>query len=67
MTTINVNKISPKNYEEIEYRMSATLAKALLKERKGEDSHLNPQEYLCKYVNEECKIKGNCTYVSTTL
>ncbi len=54
-------------YGEIEYRMSAEMAKELLKNRKGEDTKLRPQEYLCKYVNEECGLKGYCTLVTTTL
>lgn len=55
------------NYAPIEYRMSEVLAKDLLKARKGNDLKLRPQEYLCKYVNEECGVKGNCVVVTTTL
>lgn len=56
-----------KFYGDIEYRMSAEMAKELLKSRKGEDAKMRPQDYLCKYVNEECNIKGNCVLVTTTL
>ena len=41
------------NYGAIEYRMSPELAKDLLKARKGNDLKMRPQDYLCKYVNEE--------------
>lgn len=54
-------------YGEVEYRMSAEMAQELLKSRKGEDAKMNPQDYLCKYVNENCGIKGDCTLVTTTL
>ena len=55
------------NYGEIEYRMSPELAKDLLKARKGNDLKMRPQDYLCKYFNEECGVKGNCVVVTTTL
>jgi hypothetical protein len=54
-------------YGEIEYRMSAEMAREILKARKGEDSKMHPQKYLCQYVNEECGLKGYCTLVTTTL
>ena len=38
-------------YGEIEYRMSAEMAKEILRNRKGEDAKMHPQAYLCKYVN----------------
>ena len=59
--------IVSKGYGPVEYRMSAVLAKDLLKSRKGADLKLRPQEYLCKYVNEECGLKGQCVVVTTTL
>ena len=54
-------------YGEIEYRMSAEMAREILRNRKGEDVNMHPQAYLCKYVNEECGLKGYCTLVTTTL
>jgi hypothetical protein len=36
-----------------EYTMSKTMADELLKARKGESRKMQPQEYLCKYVNEQ--------------
>ena len=56
-----------KGYGPVEYRMSPVLAKELLKNRKGADVKMRPQDYLCKYVNEECCVKGHCVVVSTTL
>ena len=47
--------------------MSPELAKELLKIRKGADLKMRPQDYLCKYVNEECGLKGHCVLVTTTL
>ena len=56
-----------KGYGPVEYRMSSVLAKELLKNRKGTDVKMRPQDYLCKYVNEECGLKGQCVVVTTTL
>lgn len=49
----------------IEYKMSKETMKYLLKNRKGTDAKMNPQEYLCKYVNEELGLMGNCVNVLT--
>ena len=55
-----------KPYEEgIEYEMSKELAKQILATRKGTDQNMHPQEFLCKVVNEEFGLKGNCTRVLT--
>lgn len=56
-----------KGYGPVEYRMNAAMAKELLKSRKGADAKMRPNDFLCKYVNEECGIKGYCTVVTTTL
>ena len=50
-----------------EYNMSAVLAKEILKNRKGEDKKLRPQQYLCKVVNETFGLKDICIKVNTTL
>lgn len=63
---INRNKFAQKGYRDIEYRMSKELADMLLKTKKGGNGLTN-QEYLCKYVNEECGVRGNCILVTTTL
>ena len=64
---VNQAKTNPKNYGDIEYRMSRSYADTLLKSRKGEDRNLSEQEFLCKYINSECDVKGNCVLVTTTL
>lgn len=47
-----------------EYKMTETLAKNLLNTRKGEEKKMRPQDYLCKFVNEQFGIKGTCIRVS---
>ena len=55
-----------KPYEgEIEYEMSKEMAKQILATRKGADQNVHPQEFLCRIVNEEFGLKGNCTRVLT--
>ncbi len=49
----------------IEYEMSKEMAKQILATRKGTDQNCNPQEFLCRVVNEEFGIKGNCVHVNT--
>lgn len=44
----------------VEYIMSETLAKELLKNRKNK----NPQDILIEYVNNECGLKNLCTRVT---
>ena len=56
-----------KGYGPVEYRMSPAMAKELLKNRKGADAKMRPQDFLCKYVNEEFGLKGHCVVVTTTL
>lgn len=50
-----------------EYNMSERMAAELLKERKGADKKLRPQEYLVKYVNEQFGLKYPVSVVYTTL
>ena len=50
-------------YGSIEYKMPAEMAKIILKERKGNDARMDPQKYLCNYVNEQYGLKGNCVNV----
>lgn len=52
-------------YNEIEYEMPKALAKELLATRKGEERNMHPQAFLCKVVNEEFGLLGNCTKVTT--
>ena len=47
-----------------EYKMTKTMADALLKERKGsEELKMHPQAYLCQVVNEQFGVKGTCIHV----
>lgn len=52
-------------YRPIEYEMPKEMAKILLAERKGGDRNMRPQDYLCKVVNEDFGILGNCVKVTT--
>ena len=52
-------------YNEIEYEMPKEFAKQILATRKGTDQNMHPQAFLCKVVNEEFGIKGNCVKVTT--
>ena len=49
----------------VEYIMPQAFATQLLKERKGQDKNMNPQQYLVKYVNEECGLLYKCVSVTT--
>ena len=48
---------------DFEYKMSGQLVQTYLKMRKGKDKTADPQEYLCKIVNEEYGIKGTISRV----
>lgn len=48
----------------IEYKMPNALAVNILKTRKGTDQTMDPQAYLCKVVNEEYGLKGECIKVT---
>lgn len=50
-----------------EYNMSYVMAKELLKNRKGNDAKMNPQDYLIKVVNEQFGLKYPVSRVATTL
>lgn len=52
-------------YRPIEYEMPKQMAKQLIAERKGNDRNMRPQDYLCKVVNEDFGILGNCVKVTT--
>ena len=53
-----------KHYDRnIEYKMSSTMAKDLLKTRQGEELKMNTQDYLCKVVNENFYLYGTCVRV----
>lgn len=46
-----------------EYVMPEALANTYLKNRKGEDKKMRPQDYLKKVVNEDFGLKNYCTRV----
>ena len=52
-------------YNDIEYEMPKGLAKEILATRKGEERNMQPQAFLCKVVNEEFGLLGNCIKVTT--
>lgn len=51
----------------VEYNVSKKFADELLKTRKGSERNMPPQEFLVKYVNEQCGLLYNCVKVVTTL
>ena len=57
------NMETKKFYSEISYTMPKDLAKILLEQRKGEEKKMNPQEFLCHYINEQYSLKGYCVSV----
>ena len=62
----NSTSVMAKPFEgDIEYEMTKELAKQILATRKGPDQNMHPQQFLCKVVNEEFGIKGNCARVIT--
>lgn len=48
----------------VEYRMPESVAKDLLKSRKGPELRMEPQLYLCKYVDEQCGLLYRCVKVT---
>ena len=60
----------PKTYEDmwphrgfIEYKMSPATIKDLLTNRNKLEEKVDPQKYLCDYVNEQCGLMGYCVRV----
>ena len=47
----------------IEYKMPERMAQEYLKDRKGDDAKMRPNDYLCKVVNENFGLKGLCVNV----
>ena len=48
----------------VEYQMPKKFADELLKARKGAARNLQPQDYLIKYVNNECGLLRECVKVT---
>lgn len=51
------------NTNEIAYRMPVGVARDYLKNRHGDETKMNNQDYLCKMVNQDYGLKGNCVKV----
>ena len=47
----------------IEYKMPEKMAIELLKNRKGDEAKMRPNDFLCKVVNESFGLKGYCVNV----
>ena len=47
----------------IDYKMPKTMAQELLKARKGGEMKMQPNDYLCKIVNENFGLMYNCVRV----
>ena len=73
--TIDISEISPAELKKImggntskagycEYKMPRAMAQQLLKNRKGEDTKMRPNEFLCKVVNENFGLKEYCVKVT---
>ena len=48
----------------VEYQMPKKFADELLKMRKGTEKNMRPQDFLVKYVNEECRLMRTCVKVT---
>lgn len=46
-----------------EYKMSPEYAAFILAKKKKDKSKLDPQPYLCQWVNEQSGMMGTCVYV----
>lgn len=46
-----------------EYKMTPEYASFVLSLRKKEQSKLEPQAYLCEWVNSQCGLMGTCVKV----
>ena len=47
----------------IEYKMPEAMARELLKNRKGDETKMRPNDFLCMVVNENFGLKGHCVNV----
>ena len=47
----------------VEYKMPEVVVKDLLKKRSGEDLKMSANDYLCKVVNSEYNLLGECSRV----
>ena len=65
--TVSVVKVGSESGKvgSIEYQMPQKFAEEILKARKGMEKNMRPQDFLVKYVNEECGLLYNCVKVTT--
>lgn len=56
-------KYTDRNGPYLEYHMPAAQAKDILAARQGEDKKVDPQDYLCDYMNLEGGLLGFVTRV----
>lgn len=63
MSIINEGSLSEKGGS-VEYKMSAVMAREILKSKKGKG---RPQEILVNYVNTQMGLKDKCTKVLVDL
>lgn len=54
-----------KHERKFEYKMPKELAAAILRQRKKDGAKIEPQKYLCNYVNDNCGMMGTCISVIT--
>ena len=47
----------------IEYKIPEQMARELLKNRKGDETKMRPNDFLCMVVNENFGLKGHCVKV----
>ena len=47
----------------IEYKMPEQMAREYLKNRKGDEAKMRPNDFLCMVVNENFGLKGRCVNV----
>ena len=65
MKNMTINKLGSL-HEKVgffEYKMPETMARELLKTRKGEETKMKPNDFLCKVVNENFGLKDRCVNV----
>lgn len=60
-----INKVGSLNEKAgcIEYKMPELMARELLKNRKGDEAKMRPNDFLCMVVNENFGLKGHCVKV----
>ena len=65
MATVTMQGTLSQKSGSVEYQMPKKFADELLKARKGQEKNMHPQDFLVKYVNDECGLLHNCTKVTT--